>query len=126
MKQKILLAITAYRCEKQIVRTLDEIDDKLAKRVEEIAVIDNGSPDATVRKAISEELGVSMEEAKRLMVAYLGFGSAEFTYFAATTPLRAAMAVCLHAYSVAYCTVFTHLFFGNPLFNLCHSTNFAT
>jgi glycosyltransferase involved in cell wall biosynthesis len=53
MKQKILLAIPAYRCEKQIVRTLDEIDDKLAKRVEEIAVIDNGSPDATVRAALA-------------------------------------------------------------------------
>lgn len=49
---KILLAIPAYNCEKQIVRVLDEIDDKLARRVEEIAVIDNGSPDGTVKAAL--------------------------------------------------------------------------
>lgn len=52
MKQKVLLAISAYRCEKQIARTLDEIDEKLADRVEEIAVIDNGSPDGTVQAAL--------------------------------------------------------------------------
>lgn len=52
MKQKILIAIPTYRCEKQITRVLDEIDTVLMKRVEEIAVIDNGSPDDTVRVAI--------------------------------------------------------------------------
>lgn len=49
---KILIAIPSYRCEKQITRVLDEIDDTLLARVEEIAVIDNGSPDNTVRKAL--------------------------------------------------------------------------
>lgn len=49
---KILIAIPAYRCGKQISRVLDEIDDKLLGRVEEIAVIDNGSPDNTVQKAL--------------------------------------------------------------------------
>lgn len=53
MEQKVLIAITAYRCEKQITRTLDEIDDKLAARVEEIAVLDNGSPDGTVQAALA-------------------------------------------------------------------------
>ncbi len=52
MEQKVLLAITAYRCEKQIARTLDEIDDKLASRVEEIIILDNGSPDGTVQVAL--------------------------------------------------------------------------
>lgn len=47
---KILLAIPAYKCAPQITRVLDEIDDKLASRVSEIAVIDNGSPDDTVEK----------------------------------------------------------------------------
>ncbi len=50
---KVMIAIPAYRCEKQIVRTLDEIDSKLANRVEEIAVIDNGSPDGTVQAALN-------------------------------------------------------------------------
>lgn len=49
---KILIAIPAYKCAPQITRVLDEIDDKLASRVEEIAVIDNGSPDETVQKAL--------------------------------------------------------------------------
>jgi glycosyltransferase involved in cell wall biosynthesis len=52
-KPKILLAIPAYNCEKQLVRTLDEIDDRLSSRVAEIAVIDNGSPDGTVAAAVA-------------------------------------------------------------------------
>lgn len=51
-KPKILVAIPSYRCEKQITRVLDEIDKRLLDRVEEIAVIDNGSPDGTVQKAL--------------------------------------------------------------------------
>lgn len=50
---KVLIAIPSYRCEKQITRVLDEIDDKLAGRVAEIAVIDNGSPDGTVEAALA-------------------------------------------------------------------------
>lgn len=52
-KPKVLLAIPSYRCEGQIARVLDEVDDKLAKRVYEIAVIDNGSPDKTVEVALA-------------------------------------------------------------------------
>ena len=52
VKPKVLLAIPAYRCEKQINRVLDEIDDRLAGRVHEIAIIDNGSPDNTVGVAL--------------------------------------------------------------------------
>lgn len=51
-KPKILIAIPAYRCAPQITRVLDEIDEKLASRVDEIAIIDNGSPDDTVEKAL--------------------------------------------------------------------------
>lgn len=50
---KILIAIPAYNCAKQLPRVLDEIDDKLASRVEEIAVIDNGSTDDTVTAALA-------------------------------------------------------------------------
>ena len=49
---KILIAIPAYNCAPQITRVLEEIDDKLASRVAEIAVIDNGSPDDTIQKAL--------------------------------------------------------------------------
>ncbi len=51
-KPKILIAIPAYRCAPQITRVLDEIDEKLASRVAEIAIIDNGSPDDTVKNAL--------------------------------------------------------------------------
>lgn len=49
---KVLLAIPCYNCEKQITRVLDEIDNKLLERVKEIAVIDNGSKDNTVKTAL--------------------------------------------------------------------------
>jgi glycosyltransferase involved in cell wall biosynthesis len=52
MEQRVLIAIPSYNCEKQIIRTLDEIDEKLAGRVHEIAVIDNGSTDNTVQAAL--------------------------------------------------------------------------
>jgi dolichol-phosphate mannosyltransferase len=51
-KPKVLIAIPAYRCAGQIARVLDEIDDKLMARVDEIAIIDNGSPDDTVQVAL--------------------------------------------------------------------------
>lgn len=52
-KARIMIAIPAYRCAPQITRVLDEIDNKLLSRVEEIAIIDNGSPDDTVKKALA-------------------------------------------------------------------------
>jgi dolichol-phosphate mannosyltransferase len=52
VKPKILVAIPAYNCAKQITRVLDEIDSQLLDRVEEIAVIDNGSTDNTVQAAL--------------------------------------------------------------------------
>ncbi|MBC7404834.1 MAG: glycosyltransferase family 2 protein [Cytophaga sp.] len=52
MKPSVLVAIPAYRCAGQITRVLDEINDKLASRVAEIAVIDNGSSDDTVQVAL--------------------------------------------------------------------------
>ncbi len=50
---KILVAIPSYNCAKQITRVLDEIDDKLLARVEEIAIIDNGSTDDTIASALA-------------------------------------------------------------------------
>lgn len=52
MKAKILVAIPSYNCAKQLPRVLDEIDERLANRIAEIAVIDNGSPDDTVQVAL--------------------------------------------------------------------------
>lgn len=48
----ILLAIPAYNCENQITRVLDEIDDELLNKLKEIAVIDNGSTDNTIGRAL--------------------------------------------------------------------------
>lgn len=48
----VVLAIPAYRCEQQVGRVLDGLDDALAARLREIWVIDNGSPDGTVEAAL--------------------------------------------------------------------------
>jgi dolichol-phosphate mannosyltransferase len=50
---KILIAIPCYNCEKQITRVLKEINKRLLNRVAEIAVIDNGSSDDTVKAALA-------------------------------------------------------------------------
>lgn len=52
MRPKILIAIPAYNCAKQLPRVLDEIDQKLIDRVEEVAVIDNGSTQNTIEVAL--------------------------------------------------------------------------
>lgn len=49
---KVLIAIPSYNCALQLPRVLDEIDQRLIDRVEEIAVIDNGSTQNTVEVAL--------------------------------------------------------------------------
>lgn len=50
---KVVLAIPAYNCGKQLKRVLASIDKKLASRFSDILVIDNISPDNTVDVALS-------------------------------------------------------------------------
>lgn len=47
MKKKILLFIPGYNCEKQIVRVLDQLDDKIMKFIDEIIFVNNISTDST-------------------------------------------------------------------------------
>ena len=56
---KILVAIPAYNCEKQIPRVLAGFDKKLLDRVEKVIVIDNGSTDGTIKaaKAAAKKIG---------------------------------------------------------------------
>jgi dolichol-phosphate mannosyltransferase len=58
---KILIAIPSYNCAKQLPRVLDEIDQRLIDRVEEIAVIDNGSTQNTVETALAYKAKRSMD-----------------------------------------------------------------
>lgn len=51
-QNKILIAIPCYNCAPQISRVLSGIDNRLQGRVDEIAVIDNGSTDSTVEEAL--------------------------------------------------------------------------
>jgi len=44
---RVVVAIPAYNCEKQIPRVLEGFDDELCKRLEKIIVIDNRSSDST-------------------------------------------------------------------------------
>jgi len=45
MKDKILLFIPMYNCEKQITRVLDQINEEIRKYITEIIVVDNRSTD---------------------------------------------------------------------------------
>lgn len=54
---KIVIAIPCYNCAPQLSRVLDGIDARLASRVHEIWVIDNGSIDGTVEAARSYVAG---------------------------------------------------------------------
>jgi glycosyltransferase involved in cell wall biosynthesis len=48
---KVLVAIPCYRCAVQIHRVLEEFDGELLKRVNEVAIFDNCSPDNTLEEA---------------------------------------------------------------------------
>lgn len=57
MKEKILLFIPAYNCEKQIVRVLGQLDDDIMQYISEVIVVNNLSTDdteAAVKKFQSE------------------------------------------------------------------------
>ena len=46
-KDRIMLFIPAYNCEKQIVRVLEQLDAEVMKYIEEVVVINNRSTDGT-------------------------------------------------------------------------------
>ncbi|MDR3598279.1 glycosyltransferase family 2 protein [Clostridium sp.] len=52
MKEKILLFIPGYNCEKQIVRVLNQIDYEVLQYVHEIIMVNNVSTDNTEQKVI--------------------------------------------------------------------------
>ncbi len=59
MKDRILLFIPAYNCEKQIIRVLGQLDRDIMKYIEEVIVVNNRSTDSTeeVVKAFIERHG---------------------------------------------------------------------
>lgn len=52
MKQKILLFIPAYNCEKQIVRVLGQLDEPILEYISEIVIVNNRSTDHTEQAAM--------------------------------------------------------------------------
>jgi glycosyltransferase involved in cell wall biosynthesis len=53
MADKILVFIPAYNCAPQIVRVLAQFKGPVARRIDEVLVLDNGSKDGTAEAAIS-------------------------------------------------------------------------
>ena len=53
MGEKILLFIPMYNCEKQIIRVLDQIDEKISEYIAETIVVDNRSTDRSQEKVIN-------------------------------------------------------------------------
>ena len=50
-RDKILLFVPVYNCEKQILRVLDSISPDIAERFAEVVVIENRSTDGTLKSA---------------------------------------------------------------------------
>lgn len=51
-KPRILVFIPAYRCERQVVRVIDQFDERVQAWVDTVMVVDNRSPDQTLQAAI--------------------------------------------------------------------------
>jgi glycosyltransferase involved in cell wall biosynthesis len=66
MADKILLFIPCYNCAPQIGRVLGRIKGEVARHIDEVLVLDNGSKDGTVDAAIA---AASKVKAKRVIVA---------------------------------------------------------
>lgn len=54
MKEKILVFIPMYNCEKQIVRVLDQLSGKIGKYITEVIVVNNRSTDQSEKAAIDK------------------------------------------------------------------------
>ena len=65
--KKILLFIPCFNCQKQIIRVLNSLDDKIIDSFEQILIIDNRSNDNTQR-VITEFL--ENHKKKKLFQAY--------------------------------------------------------
>ncbi len=52
MKKKLLLFIPGYNCEKQVVRVLDQLDEKVMKHIDEIIFVNNLSTDNTEKAVL--------------------------------------------------------------------------
>lgn len=52
MRSKILVFIPAYRCESQITRVIDQFDERVQAWVDTVMIVDNQSPDCTLKEAI--------------------------------------------------------------------------
>lgn len=50
---RILVFIPAYRCAAQIVRVLDQFDERAQRAIDTVMVVDNRSPDGTLEAAVA-------------------------------------------------------------------------
>mgnify|MGYP002508872547 CR=1 FL=1 len=66
MREKILLFIPAYNCEKQIVRVLGQLDEEVMKYISRVVVINNISTDNT-----EQVVGEFIAEHKELPITLL-------------------------------------------------------
>ena len=52
-KPRILVFIPTYRCEEQVLRVIDQFDDRVQSWVDTVLIVDNRSPDDTLDAAIN-------------------------------------------------------------------------
>jgi glycosyltransferase involved in cell wall biosynthesis len=74
MRDRLMIFIPTYNCEKQLPRVLEKIDLNVQRFVEEIVIIDNRSNDATVTAAVrsAQTLGVKVSVLRNMENYSLG------------------------------------------------------
>lgn len=53
-EERIFVFVPAYRCEAQIARVMAQFDDRVQAKIEAVMVVDNRSPDGTLRVAVEQ------------------------------------------------------------------------
>jgi dolichol-phosphate mannosyltransferase len=97
-KPKVLVAIPAYNCEKQISRVLEGFDRKLLDRIEQVIVIDDRGGDKTAEaaQAAIDKFGIGDKVAAVMNVKNLGLGGSHKMAFLYGEKMGADYVAILH------------------------------
>jgi glycosyltransferase involved in cell wall biosynthesis len=62
MKNRVMIFIPVFNCQKQLPRVLSKIDQRFQKHIHEVVIIDNGSADNTIGEAVeaSKDIGIKV------------------------------------------------------------------
>lgn len=98
VNKKFVLAIFVYNCEKQIVRVLAELDDKLLSRIDQVLIIDNQSQDGSYDVSVKSVAAAKSPHKFTLIrnTTNLGLGGSHKLAFQKALELNADYLAVLH------------------------------